>query len=295
MSHWTGRRVPLDEALPGHETVPGAVVGPRDDDARVAALDAFLLSLSFVHDPRAALATALADRVRRDRSILRVEGFARAEGLPVRSLQRLFASYVGVGPKRVILRYRVHEALERAHAHPCVDWAVLAAELGYCDQAPLVRDFTATVGVPPTGVRGVSGPAARAWRSGDAAAGAVGASGRRRAFRGARPACRHRTSRPGRRGSTRRSPTATGRGARRFGERGRAPLGGAGSAPLPVIAGAGLRRAQLGHRRTGEGRRAPVAGEGRCGAAACGPGQGRGCAPAASARGVREWPPPSPR
>jgi AraC-like DNA-binding protein len=30
-----------------------------------------------------------------------------------------------------------------------VDWAVLAADLGYADQAHLTRDFTATIGVPP--------------------------------------------------------------------------------------------------------------------------------------------------
>lgn len=150
VSHWTGRRVLLDEALPGHEAAPGAVLGPQDEDARVAALDAFLLSLSPAPDPQAALATALADRIRHDRSILRVEDFARAEGMSARSLQRLFAAYVGVSPKWVILRYRIHEALERAESEASVDWAALAAELGYSDQAHLVRDFTATVGVPPT-------------------------------------------------------------------------------------------------------------------------------------------------
>jgi AraC-like DNA-binding protein len=31
-----------------------------------------------------------------------------------------------------------------------VDWAALAADLGYADQAHLTRDFTATLGVPPT-------------------------------------------------------------------------------------------------------------------------------------------------
>ncbi len=55
-----------------------------------------------------------------------------------------------MGPKWVILRYRIHEALERAESDPAVEWARLAADLGYSDQARLVRDFTATVGVPPT-------------------------------------------------------------------------------------------------------------------------------------------------
>jgi AraC-like DNA-binding protein len=48
----------------------------------------------------------------------------------------------------VILRYRIHEAVDRAS--PQVDWGRLAADLGYSDQAHLVRDFTATLGVSPT-------------------------------------------------------------------------------------------------------------------------------------------------
>ena len=66
----------------------------------------------------------------------------------MRGLQRLFAEYVGVSPKWVILRYRIHEAVELAS--PDVEWGRLAAELGYSDQAHLVRDFTATLGVSPT-------------------------------------------------------------------------------------------------------------------------------------------------
>jgi AraC-like DNA-binding protein len=68
----------------------------------------------------------------------------------VRALQRLFSTQVGVSPKWVILRYRIHEALEQAGTRSDVDWAALAADLGYADQAHLVRDFTTTVGAPPT-------------------------------------------------------------------------------------------------------------------------------------------------
>ncbi|MFF0225941.1 DUF6597 domain-containing transcriptional factor [Streptomyces sp. NPDC004629] len=147
VAEWTGRRVRFPGIWPDADV--RAVLGPDDEDVRVAALDAFLLSLGPRPDPQADLATALVDRIRTDRSIRRVTDFARTEGLSVRLLQRLFAGYVGVGPKWVILRYRIHEALERAETGHAVDWAALAADLGYADQAHLIRDFTATVGVPP--------------------------------------------------------------------------------------------------------------------------------------------------
>ncbi|ROV68272.1 MULTISPECIES: AraC family transcriptional regulator [Streptomyces] len=149
VSAWTGLRADAAEVLRLPPPVD-AVLGPDDEDARVAALDAFLLALEPRPDPRAALAMAAVDRVRTDRTVRRVDGLARHTGLSARSLQRLFSAYVGVGPKWVILRYRIHEALEAAEAGPALDWVRLAADLGYSDQAHLVRDFTATVGVPPT-------------------------------------------------------------------------------------------------------------------------------------------------
>ncbi|WP_405949833.1 helix-turn-helix transcriptional regulator [Streptomyces prunicolor] len=159
VSEWTGLRVRQPDALPDID--PATILDPADEAARVTALDSFLLALDLRPDPQAELATTLVDRIRTDRTIRRVTDFAHAEGLSVRLLQRLFAAYVGVGPKWVILRYRIHEALERAGAEEPVDWAGLAADLGYADQAHLVRDFTATVGVTPTayaqGVQGAQG------------------------------------------------------------------------------------------------------------------------------------------
>lgn len=147
VTHWTGRRHRRPEVLADID--PTTILAPPDEKARIAALDAFLLRLDPHPDPQADLAMTLVERIRTDRTIRRVADFARAEGLSVRLLQRLFAGYVGVGPKWVILRYRIHEALERAETERAVDWAGLAADLGYADQAHLVRDFTATVGVSP--------------------------------------------------------------------------------------------------------------------------------------------------
>ncbi|MGW3099198.1 helix-turn-helix domain-containing protein [Streptomyces sp. NPDC001102] len=147
VSRWTGRRVHSPEVFPDADLA--SVLAPDDEAARVAALDAFLLALDPRPDPQADLAATLVERARTDRGIRRVTELARTEGMSVRLLQRLFAGYVGVGPKWVILRYRIHEALEHAETADRIDWATLAADLGYADQAHLVRDFTATVGVPP--------------------------------------------------------------------------------------------------------------------------------------------------
>jgi transcriptional regulator GlxA family with amidase domain len=68
----------------------------------------------------------------------------------VRTLQRLFAEHVGPGPKWVIRRYRLQEVVGRLEAGGPVDWADLAATLGYADQAHLSRDFADLFGEPPT-------------------------------------------------------------------------------------------------------------------------------------------------
>ena len=85
----------------------------------------------------------------RDRGLTRVEDLADAVGVSMRTLQRAFTEHVGIGPKWFLRRYRLYEAAERVAHHEQVDWSVLAADLGYSDQAHLTRDFTAAVGQPP--------------------------------------------------------------------------------------------------------------------------------------------------
>ena len=72
-------------------------------------------------------------------------------GLSVRALQRLFRGFVGVGPKWVLQRYRLHDAVTAIDTDPgaMADLAGLAASLGWSDQSHFTRDFTAAVGVSP--------------------------------------------------------------------------------------------------------------------------------------------------
>lgn len=71
-------------------------------------------------------------------------------GFSVRTLQRLFRRYVGVTPKWVLARDRVHEAAKRLSADPGLDLARLALDLGYADQAHFSADFRARTGRTPS-------------------------------------------------------------------------------------------------------------------------------------------------
>ncbi|MEU3554937.1 helix-turn-helix domain-containing protein [Streptomyces fragilis] len=99
-------------------------------------------------DPEIDTAARLVGVIGDDPAVLRTGHLAAIAGMSVRRLQRLFAQYVGVGPKWVIRRTRMQEAAARAAASP-QNWSDLAAELGYADQAHFTRDFTACVGVSP--------------------------------------------------------------------------------------------------------------------------------------------------
>jgi AraC-like DNA-binding protein len=93
--------------------------------------------------------TQWAELAVRDRTLTRVEDLAAAAGVGVRTLQRAFTEHIGIGPKWFLRRYRIYEAGEQVARRAHVDWAALAADLGYADQAHLTRDFTAAFGLPP--------------------------------------------------------------------------------------------------------------------------------------------------
>ncbi|MGS2613854.1 AraC family transcriptional regulator [Micromonospora sp. LZ34] len=140
---WTPAAAGAAPAGPGRQ---GCCDGT--DAERCRSLDDLLTGWAPEPDPVTAETIRLVEAIRTDRSVLRVDDFARRHGVSTRRLQRLFLEHVGVSPKWVIRRYRLQEAIEQAAGGP-LDWAALAVDLGYSDQAHLVREFTAVTGVSP--------------------------------------------------------------------------------------------------------------------------------------------------
>lgn len=137
----------------GEAALVEAVTLPGDDDGRVAALAALLTSvLDRAPAGRVDAAhevAAVARLAETDRGLRRVEQLADAAGVGARTLQRMFREYAGVSPTWVLRRYRLLDAAERVRGGEAVNWAEVAGELGFSDQAHLVREFHAAIGETP--------------------------------------------------------------------------------------------------------------------------------------------------
>jgi AraC-like DNA-binding protein len=126
-----------------------AILAEPDLAEKVAMAGAFLGRLLPPMHARVARVRDLVERMGIDRSLVRVEDVAEASGLDVRALQRCFRRYVGVNPKWVIQRYRLHEASEQLRSPHPPALAALAASLGYADQSHFARDFRRVIGQTP--------------------------------------------------------------------------------------------------------------------------------------------------
>lgn len=151
MGDLTDRGVPLGEALAGGgEALEREVGGEVGVEARITAVERFLRARRPPADPAVELVHAIIAWMLASPVGTRVTEVAACHGVSPRTLQRLFRRYVGIGPKWVLQRYRLHEAAERIASGRVDAWSDLALELGYADQAHFVRDFRALVGQAPS-------------------------------------------------------------------------------------------------------------------------------------------------
>lgn len=150
LSTLTGRSLPMEEVFgPTAREVAAALRATENEDELVHLADTFLGQRVPARDATAETISGVAEHIVANGDVTRVDVLAAELGMSVRHLQRMFAEYVGVGPKWVILWQRIHDAVALLADGDDLDCARLAAELGYSDQAHFTRDFTATVGMSP--------------------------------------------------------------------------------------------------------------------------------------------------
>ncbi len=130
--------------------------GPADVGAQARArlrVERFLRAYLPV-DAEGRLVNALVDAVETDPELLRVAQLCERFAMTERTVQRLTRRRLGLSPKWLIRRRRLHEAASRLR-DAGVELAALAADLGYTDQAHFTRDFRAATGLTPGSYAGL--------------------------------------------------------------------------------------------------------------------------------------------
>lgn len=147
-----------DATVPAEQILAGLAARLEDltvplDGPSAGELDHRLLALAPDPEPSYLRLLDVIEVALADRELVRVEQLADAVGIGPRTLQRLFARYLGVGPKWVLARYRLHDAvtaIDEGYDGPMTE---LAVRLGWFDQAHFIVDFSALVGKTPDAYR----------------------------------------------------------------------------------------------------------------------------------------------
>ncbi len=151
VSDLTDTSVPIGDVFAtDHASLEAAYLAHDDPEAMQSDIETLLLEKNPVLDRRAGDARACVALIADNPDITTLARLAKVTGTSARTLQRLFDTHVGVGPKWVIDRYRMLGAVDAINRGEPISLTSLAHELGYFDQAHFTRTFTALTGNPPS-------------------------------------------------------------------------------------------------------------------------------------------------
>lgn len=88
-------------------------------------------------------------RIFKDGGRMSVQELAMREVVSERQLHRKFSEWIGISPKRFSEVVRFHRVLDSIHQGHTTDWAMLAQNHGFFDQAHLIRQFRKFYGETP--------------------------------------------------------------------------------------------------------------------------------------------------
>ena len=129
------------------ELMAGEPTAPFRHAEAIAEVDR-CLEAALPLDAEGELLNRVVQVVESDPDLLTVTDLAARVGVTERSLQRLTERHLGLTPKWLIQRRRLHEAVHHLK-HGTQTLAGIAADLGYTDQAHFTRDFGRVTGRTP--------------------------------------------------------------------------------------------------------------------------------------------------
>ncbi len=126
-------------------------------EQRLALLEDWLRRRMTQSQPRPVVARAL-DTLHRSPQTARIGHLIADSGISPRRFGVHFRQYVGLSPKRYARLLRFRAVLDDVHQRREVDWARIAADCAFCDQAHLTHEFRAFSGMTPSAYVAQKGP-----------------------------------------------------------------------------------------------------------------------------------------
>lgn len=150
VSGFTDDKLAFEEVFDEDLSVLESQILDQKENKQMAEIaESFLINYLPEQDANVERINEIIDMVMSEPSILKVDDLTDRFQVSKRNLQRLFKKYVGVNPKWIIQRYRLHEAAEKMASGETENWTQLALDLGYFDQSHFIRDFKQIVGKTP--------------------------------------------------------------------------------------------------------------------------------------------------
>jgi AraC-like DNA-binding protein len=151
MSELTDRMVGLDDVLGRDGIALREKLGNlRDWSTRFAVVETFVEARLAAADRTQAEIAWAYNQVVASGGRIRVSSLADRLGWSRKHLAGKFSNAIGIGPKTLSRIIRFNRALSLSRQDTTSDWADIAADCGYADQAHLVREFRDLAGKAPT-------------------------------------------------------------------------------------------------------------------------------------------------
>ncbi|MFD0618397.1 DUF6597 domain-containing transcriptional factor [Paenibacillus sp. GCM10027629] len=146
----TDRTVPFQDAFGmSSQALEQRIFSLESAEQMIPLVESFIRERLPEPDTNVEFINTIVQSIISDRSIVKVDDIVRRFPIHKRQFQSLFRQYVGISPKWIIQRYRLHETVERMADGDIPDWSRLALDLGYYDQAHFIKDFKSIVGKSP--------------------------------------------------------------------------------------------------------------------------------------------------
>lgn len=148
-SHYVDKQLRIEDVfgVDGSDLFDSLKQSNTDHD-RLEIFQSWLKPFSVSPTPSMLKAKHLVEVIKNQSHITKVESLSSETGFSNRTIQRCFQQHLGVSPKWLIRKYRLHRALELLEQDQS-DISELVVWLDYTDQSHLIRDFKEILGITP--------------------------------------------------------------------------------------------------------------------------------------------------